>query len=84
MSVYFGALFTIFGADMPVGVVSGITMALLWAILLTAIVDLVGRYLRGAAVVAMVVHAPPLQRVPRLDPRARHLLERGPLHVVHG
>jgi hypothetical protein len=54
VSLFYAALFTVFGNDMPVGIVAGVTMAALWALLLTAFVDLLGRHLRGAAVVAFV------------------------------
>ena len=43
MPFYYALLFTIFGPKMPVGVVAGMTMALLWALLLTAYVDLLTR-----------------------------------------
>lgn len=54
MALSFAALFTIFGADMPVGlVVAGVT-ALLWGALLTAFVDLLTRTLHVAVAVTMV------------------------------
>jgi hypothetical protein len=54
MPLYYAALFTLFGPDMPVGVVAAATMAMLWALLLTAYVDLLARYLHWAAIAAMI------------------------------
>jgi hypothetical protein len=54
MPFYYAVLFTVFGPDMPVGVVAGATMALLWALLLTAYADLLARMLHWMAAVAMV------------------------------
>ena len=54
MHLYYAGLFTILGPAMPVGVVAGLMAALLWALLLTAFMDLLGRSLRWAVVAAMV------------------------------
>ena len=54
MHLYYASLFSMFGSTMPVGVVAGISMALLWAIVLTAYVDLLLRFLHWLVVGAVV------------------------------
>jgi hypothetical protein len=58
MPFYYAVLFTIFGPEMPVGVVAGAAMALLWALLLTAFFDLVARawsWVAAGTMVALVL-----------------------------
>jgi hypothetical protein len=55
MHLYYAALFTVFGPDMPVALVVGLVTALIWAALLTAFVDLWSRHLRWFAVVAVLL-----------------------------
>jgi hypothetical protein len=55
MVLYYAALFTVFGPDMPVGVVVGTTTALLWALLLTAYFELLRRHVHWAVAGTMIV-----------------------------
>jgi hypothetical protein len=48
------ALFAAFGSDMPVGIVIGTTMAVIWALLLALYVDFLSRFLHWIAVAATV------------------------------
>jgi hypothetical protein len=54
MHLYYAALFAVFGPEMPVALVIGITTAVLWALLLTAFVDLLTRRLQWFAVAILL------------------------------
>jgi hypothetical protein len=54
MPFYYAVLFTAFGQEMPVGVVAGTSAALLWALLLSAYVETLGRHLHRAIALGVV------------------------------
>jgi hypothetical protein len=54
MHIFYAALFTVFGPDMEVGLVTVFAMSALWALLLTAFVDLLTQSLHWAIVAGVI------------------------------